>query len=298
MEDLKWARKGVVGTVVNGEAVPLVQERIEDDGFNNLDIIPLGADKVFFRSLSEEDVMLTINGARQFFDHFFSSIDCGRYLHTDSCSLDRDRFDYARVLIATSSLEVLNVVDSLLVDGVLVEVKLIEEWGFSLGEDACLFEEEIDSHDTESEHLEENSDHVHHINVKEVVEKIVDELDLEEEELNENPKVLSDVGQVEKEDDQGSSADLQEASHVVSLAHGEERSEHVTRDTETDFIPNSQQESPASIPHCEGSRKSVDSDFIPLQRKRNASCPPSGGRSIVSRPWSLEWLSDHNHGTA
>ncbi|MCI81520.1 sulfate transporter, partial [Trifolium medium] len=60
MEDLMWARKGVVATVVNGEAVPLVQERIKDVGFNNLEIIPLGADKVFIRSLSEGDVMLPI----------------------------------------------------------------------------------------------------------------------------------------------------------------------------------------------------------------------------------------------
>ncbi|MCI82036.1 sulfate transporter, partial [Trifolium medium] len=52
-----------------------------------------------------------------------------------------ERFDYARVLIATSSLEVLNVVDTLLVDGVLCEVKMLEERGFNIGEDACLFEE-------------------------------------------------------------------------------------------------------------------------------------------------------------
>jgi hypothetical protein len=33
-------------------------------------------------------------------------------------------------------------VDNILVDGTLMEVKIIEEWGFNLGENACLFEEE------------------------------------------------------------------------------------------------------------------------------------------------------------
>ncbi|MCI58488.1 hypothetical protein A2U01_0079743, partial [Trifolium medium] len=35
-----------------------------------------------------------------------------------------------------------------------------------------------------------------------------------------------------------------------------------------------------------------------LRRKRHSSCPPSGGRSVLSGPWSLEWLNDHNHGEA
>ncbi|MCI45658.1 hypothetical protein A2U01_0066897, partial [Trifolium medium] len=108
----------------------------------------------------------------------------------------------------------------------------------------------------------------------EVVEKIIDELDLEEEELNENdnPKVLSEARQAEKEVDQGSFDDTQAASHVASLAHGEVRSEQVTRATETDFVPNSQNESPVSPVHRDGAGKSVDSDFIPTRRKRNASC--------------------------
>ncbi|MCI57612.1 DUF4283 domain protein, partial [Trifolium medium] len=42
VDDLQWARKGVVATVINGEAVPLVQQRIEDAGFADLVIIPLG----------------------------------------------------------------------------------------------------------------------------------------------------------------------------------------------------------------------------------------------------------------
>lgn len=63
---------------------------------------------------------------------------------------DKERFDYARILLATSSLEVVNVVDKIMVDGVLLEVKIVEEWGFSLGEDACSLEDENDSESAHS----------------------------------------------------------------------------------------------------------------------------------------------------
>ncbi|MCH89175.1 sulfate transporter [Trifolium medium] len=59
-EDVSWAQTGVVATVINGESIPLVQQRIEDAGFSQLDIVPLGADKVFIRSLSREDVIVGI----------------------------------------------------------------------------------------------------------------------------------------------------------------------------------------------------------------------------------------------
>lgn len=41
-EDLKWVRRGLVATVINGEAIPLIQSRISDAGFKDLDFIPLG----------------------------------------------------------------------------------------------------------------------------------------------------------------------------------------------------------------------------------------------------------------
>jgi hypothetical protein len=44
--------------------------------------------------------------------------------------------------LATSSLEVINFTERILIDGVLVELKIIVEWGFTLGEDACLLEED------------------------------------------------------------------------------------------------------------------------------------------------------------
>jgi len=66
--------------------------------------------------------------------------DCGQFLREDSHAMDKERLDHVRILMTTSSLVVVNVVDKILIDGVFLEVKLVEEWGFSLGEDTCLFE--------------------------------------------------------------------------------------------------------------------------------------------------------------
>jgi len=165
---VNWAKHGYIGTVIDGASIPLIQNRVEDAGFKDIDIIPLEADKVFVHSLSGANVSEIVGNAKQFFDLIFYNmvhwkkevlpfqrgawirlygipihawnesffklcvLDCGRYLRADSCSLNRERFDYARVLISTASLDAINITDQILVDGMLVEVKIIEEWGFNL----------------------------------------------------------------------------------------------------------------------------------------------------------------------
>lgn len=94
--------------------------------------------------------------------------------------MDRERFDYARVLVSTSMLEILNIVDKVLVDGVLVEVKTIEECVFNLGEDACLFEEDDGSQSSHVDHEDIQGNLDVYNNVDTLVEKIVTELAEEE----------------------------------------------------------------------------------------------------------------------
>ncbi|MCI25759.1 sulfate transporter, partial [Trifolium medium] len=48
-DDMRWAKNGLVASIVNGEAVPVVQSRVMDAGFNDVVLIPMGADKVFVR---------------------------------------------------------------------------------------------------------------------------------------------------------------------------------------------------------------------------------------------------------
>ena len=191
-EDLKWASRGLIGTVIDGASIPLIQGKVEDAGFKDIDIIPLGVDKVFVHSMSGVDVSLIVKEAKQFFDMIFSNmvgwkqevfpfqrgawirlygvplhawnenlfklcvLDCRRYLRADNCSVNKERFDYARVLVATSSLDVVNMSEQIFVDGTMVDVKIIEEWGFNLGDDVCLYDEDdkstSDSQDNANAH--------------------------------------------------------------------------------------------------------------------------------------------------
>jgi hypothetical protein len=59
--------------------------------------------------------------------------DCGRLMRVDDFTLDKVRFDYARVLISTTSLEILNTEAKVMVDGEVFDFHIIEEWGFLLG---------------------------------------------------------------------------------------------------------------------------------------------------------------------
>lgn len=71
--NLLWAVKGVVVNVLNDEAIPVVQRRIFYGGFERLDIIPLGADKVLVRSMDDKDVNVMFSEASIFFGNFFST---------------------------------------------------------------------------------------------------------------------------------------------------------------------------------------------------------------------------------
>jgi len=186
VNDVSWASKGMVVSVLNGDAIPVLQRRIFDAGFEKLVLIPLGADKVFLRLLDDGDVSTILLEAAEFFNNLFSKpvrwnkdmlfrhrgawvriygvplhawnidffklclFDCRNLLRIDDITVDRDRFDYARILVSTSSLEIINTKVCVMVDGVLVDCHIIEEWGFSLGEDAYLFDEEDSQNDINS----------------------------------------------------------------------------------------------------------------------------------------------------
>lgn len=67
IEDVLWASKGLVVMVLNGEAIPVVQRRIFDAGFDSLDLIPMGADKVLVRSSDNREVSSILSEASEFF---------------------------------------------------------------------------------------------------------------------------------------------------------------------------------------------------------------------------------------
>ena len=107
--------------------------------------------------------------------------DCGRFIRTDCCSSEKERLDYVRVLVVTPSLDIISMTEKLVIDGVLIEVKIVEEWGFSIGEDACLFEDS-DGHNGQSDNEDVHVDPDVCKNVDTLVGKIVEYL--EDSEVN------------------------------------------------------------------------------------------------------------------
>jgi len=208
-------------------------------------------------------------------------MDCGRYLQTDSCSLEKERFDFARVLVSTTSLDIISLVDKLLIDGILVEVKTAEEWGFSIGEDACLFEDDDDVVNDQPDSEDIHADPDVSKNVDTLIGKIVEEL--QSTELNEDldltmPVISKDKGAHVSDSSLGSHKGAAMPSACPMGKVGDNVDDvhihmgaHTTRD----------------VPLTTG-----------LRRKRTDSCPPGVGRSSVSGPWSMEWLRDQVHGNA
>jgi len=306
--DMSWASKGLVVSVLNGDAIPVLQRRIFDAGFVNLVIILLGADKVFIRSLEAVDVSSTLSGALEFFNKFFSTpvrwtkdtlvrergawvriygvplhawnydvfklcvYDCGRLMRVDDITLDRDRFDYARVLVSTSSLELINSEASILVDGALFQFKIIEEWGFAIGEDACLVEDTESQGDDRSVMPEDLDDGVGGRDVDELLNRLSEDWKKEDEVLHLAPSPVSATVKVTSASPTPAAL-VQADAPLLELA----TEQKLMKDYENKGYVNRQ------------ARKLLFDDKKVV--KRTASCPPGRDSATSSGPWSLEWVN-------
>ncbi|PNX97250.1 cysteine-rich receptor-like protein kinase, partial [Trifolium pratense] len=303
--DEKWAQNGLVATILNGEAVPVVQGRLTDAGFSDVALIPMGADKVFVRCLSGIDVSAVVNDAKGFFRLIFSSwtrwgslvepykrgawvrlygvplqawnstffklcvLECGRFLRLDNCSLEKGRLDFARVLIATSDLEVINKVETVLVDGIQVA-----------GQGDPEARRHIDA----------------------IVENLAKGLEAEDDVgSHENFQQYNDGGDMEG--DSKAASEVGEHRSVLGVKHGARSTGRVTGLGV--FSPSTAGQDSLSIcsPIDDNGRPGGDVGHVgprPTQSgsKRVTSCPPCANRSVFSGPWSVEWLHDMNQGEA
>jgi hypothetical protein len=229
-------------------------------------------------------------------------LDCGRYLRTDSCSLEKERFDFARVLVSTTSLEIISLVDKLLIDGIMVEVKIVEEWGFSIGEDACIFDDDNDCNIETPLNEDIHVDPEVSNNVDILVGKIVD--DIEATELKEDLEQIIPVSSKINEDNVSvSPLVLHKAATMPSMGpmvesgdNGDHRADVSSRcESPTDPIQGDVDGMSIQLKahsNCDVSK------LVVQRRKRTGSCPPRAGRSSVSGPWSMEWLRDQIHSTS
>ena len=226
----------------------------------------------------------------------------GRFLRLDDSTFAKDRFDYARILLATSSLEVLNISKSILIDGELVELKIIEEWGFAIGEDACLLDDDADSkalipdkcYDTVAPEISDQVDNL----VNNLADDWATDIELDEcqhfsnipYDNNKEEGTVKVVGVCELEATSKKKYDTDVPIKTIdsnTLQKVEIFGQDNKQLTGTDA-----QGAVVKI----DSHHFVESSKTSLRRKRQNSCPPRVTRSINSGPWSIEWLQDQVYG--
>ena len=327
VNDLSWANKGVVVSVVNGEVIPVIQRRIFDVGFDKLVIIPLGADKVFLRSLDDSDVSILFSQAPEFFDNFFSRpvrwskdvsirergawvhiygvslhawnndffklcvMDCGHLLKIDDITLERDRFDYARILLSITSLEVINTEAQIMVDGVLFDLRVIEEWGYSLGEDACLLDEEQDLDEVSIEMPEVLGEDIGGDDVDVFVNHLSEKLKedaVPKQRQYPSPVVLKPIATVRVNSSPSVASKLQGIEpSLLSPIFASKNASMEAQSQEGSHPPN--QDVSAEVGTKVSNLFTVNRRVV----KRTSSCPPTRARPQASCPWSLEWANRH-----
>jgi len=177
-EDLKWAKSGMVASIFTGDSVLALQQRMDDAGFRQVIVTPMGGDKVFLHCNGKEDVWQVFNESIDFFSLLFSNIQkwsantftyergawirvygvpvhawnndffalcvsgVGKFIQADEGTAVKERLDFARILVSTSHLEIIAQSTNFYIDGCKFCVIMREEWGYSLGEDAFLTEVE------------------------------------------------------------------------------------------------------------------------------------------------------------
>lgn len=87
-------------------------------------------------------------------------------------TMNRDRFDYARILVSTTLLEIIRTEASVMIDGVRFDFQIIEEWGCALGEGACLLDDEEVKEEDFHECPEIHVDVVGHGDVDAIVDQL------------------------------------------------------------------------------------------------------------------------------
>ncbi|AES70226.2 hypothetical protein MTR_3g049960 [Medicago truncatula] len=168
-EDRLWANGGIVAKVVSGDSSLSLQQRVGDAGFSNIVVTLMESDRVFLHCTRAEDMLQVFNEVYGTPVHAWNELffkicvsGCGRYIRSDDCTVDRARLDYARVLISTSMLDVIN--------------SSSEEWGCNLGEDAFMTEEEKESR---TEALSTHNDAPGMEEVQGEIDDLVDDLNKE-----------------------------------------------------------------------------------------------------------------------
>ena len=152
-EDREWATSGMVSHIKVGDSTLSFQQRIEDVGFPNVSITPLGGDRVFLHCTGGDAFSIVLKGASEFFGMLFYNFHkwydsliryergawlrvygipvhawndtffrlcvfgIGRFLYVDECTADKARLNFARILVVTPEIEIVNKLTDFIIDG-------------------------------------------------------------------------------------------------------------------------------------------------------------------------------------
>jgi hypothetical protein len=194
VDDLEWAKAGVVATIASGDSVLALQQRLDEAGFGRVVVKPMGGDKVFFHCTGKEDIWKIVNDAISFFSMLFTDMQkwsgekctyergawlrlygvpvhawnndflnlcvsaVGKLIQADESTMEKSRFDFARILVSTTHVEVIKQSSVFFIDGRKFHVNMFEEWGYNLGEDAFLTEVNLDPASDDDKQFHEEDD--------------------------------------------------------------------------------------------------------------------------------------------
>jgi len=307
-DDVVWTSKGALARVLNGDFIPIVQQKIIDAGFDNVRVVPRGGDNVILFCPGKEDMMSVYLEAADFFNCFFTdmrvwslnednvpergvwlriygvplhvwhikflefiSSSCGRLLKIDPCTTNLERLDFARILVSTECLDTINVVENIFIDDKHFSIKIVEEIEAVFARDVCFEEEVSDSASEFSEHLDE-------LNIDEsIVDALVQDL-----------KELSEHSVAKQTTTHSAALSDTQNNHVSSSFDIQQKPGLLPTDPVLSFPLKGQSSSP-----CAHSNDIRNGAAIKMKSTKAASCSNSRKSSSISGPWSFEWIKDH-----
>jgi hypothetical protein len=230
-------------------------------------------------------------------------MDCGRFLRADNYTAAKDRLDYARVLIATTAMVVIKKVENLMVDGSLVVVQIVEEWGYELGDDACLLEDDnvskVSPAAENAFHCDPDACNQVDMLIDQIAKAVSDETHAQDDDAQ--PVKISVGSQSDEVAGRPRERDLGQPTPVLEPVVSRQEVADVSRNRVAETAMPLISPGPGQLGGAGRAPASPQMmakvGMTKAQCQRTKSCPPAD-RSGVSGPWSLEWLDAHKIGAA
>ncbi|GAU10944.1 hypothetical protein TSUD_112380 [Trifolium subterraneum] len=189
-EDVSWASKCRVARLKQGWCFSVVQQSMLDAGLEGFRLIALGGDNILIHQDSDGLAENLFQEAAEIMNNFLE--DCrpwelgdariyergawlrcygvpiqawnpiffcelaesqGRLLKIDDCTYNKEQMDYARILVATTSLQEINTSISVVIDNINTHIRVVEDLEFGFAVDACLVENDEDNRSQFSGHF-------------------------------------------------------------------------------------------------------------------------------------------------